>query len=105
MIPSHLPNWEDGVTGLRMLPASPSFGFEYAANVSEAPQLAGARQEVRAYIPDHPHPLTRTRCVDYAVKIRVNPDQKGIDLSVKHSMVRNTLFHASLASHIFEEPF
>jgi len=26
------------------------------------------------------------RCVDYAVKIRVNPDQKGIDLNVKHSM-------------------
>jgi len=26
------------------------------------------------------------RCVDYAVKIRVNPDQKGIDLGVKHSM-------------------
>ncbi|KAI8986177.1 electron transfer flavoprotein beta subunit [Trametes punicea] len=29
-------------------------------------------------------PVKRT--VDYAVKIRVNPDQKGIDLNVKHSM-------------------
>ncbi|KAI0952909.1 hypothetical protein AcW1_007267 [Taiwanofungus camphoratus] len=29
-------------------------------------------------------PIKRT--VDYAVKIRVNPDQKGIDLNVKHSM-------------------
>ena len=28
------------------------------------------------------------RTVDYAVKIRVNPDQKGVDLNVKHSMVR-----------------
>ncbi|TDL22096.1 electron transfer flavo protein beta subunit [Rickenella mellea] len=26
------------------------------------------------------------RCVDYAVKIRVNPQQTGIDLNVKHSM-------------------
>ena len=31
------------------------------------------------------------RCVDYAVKIRVNPDQKGIDLSVKHSMVSSNV--------------
>ncbi|EED78619.1 predicted protein, partial [Postia placenta Mad-698-R] len=33
-------------------------------------------------------PIKRHWCrtVDYAVKIRVNPDQKGIDLSVKHSM-------------------
>ncbi|RPD56138.1 electron transfer flavo protein beta subunit, partial [Lentinus tigrinus ALCF2SS1-7] len=29
-------------------------------------------------------PVKRT--VDYAVKIRVNPDQKGVDLNVKHSM-------------------
>ncbi|OBZ71629.1 Electron transfer flavoprotein subunit beta [Grifola frondosa] len=29
-------------------------------------------------------PIKRT--VDYAVKIRVNPDQKGVDLNVKHSM-------------------
>ncbi|KAI0700104.1 electron transfer flavoprotein beta subunit [Cytidiella melzeri] len=29
-------------------------------------------------------PVKRT--IDYAVKIRVNPDQKGVDLSVKHSM-------------------
>ncbi|KAF7799413.1 hypothetical protein EIP86_010647 [Pleurotus ostreatoroseus] len=29
-------------------------------------------------------PVKRT--VDYAVKIRVNPDKKGIDLNVKHSM-------------------
>jgi hypothetical protein len=28
------------------------------------------------------------RAVDYAVKIRVNPQQMGIDLNVKHSMVR-----------------
>lgn len=27
------------------------------------------------------------RAVDYAVKIRVNPQQTGIDLNVKHSMV------------------
>ncbi|VDB91758.1 unnamed protein product [Peniophora sp. CBMAI 1063] len=26
------------------------------------------------------------RCVDYAVKIRVNPQQTGVDLNVKHSM-------------------
>ena len=26
------------------------------------------------------------RTIDYAVKIRVNPDQKGVDLNVKHSM-------------------
>ncbi len=26
--------------------------------------------------------------VDYAVKIRVNPQQTGVDLNVKHSMVR-----------------
>lgn len=26
--------------------------------------------------------------VDYAVKIRVNPQQTGIDTNVKHSMVR-----------------
>ncbi|KAH9829706.1 uncharacterized protein C8Q71DRAFT_799656 [Rhodofomes roseus] len=32
-------------------------------------------------------PIKRqVRTVDYAVKIRVNPDQKGIDLNVKHSM-------------------
>ncbi|KAI0088521.1 electron transfer flavoprotein beta subunit [Irpex rosettiformis] len=29
-------------------------------------------------------PVKRT--IDYAVKIRVNPDQKGVDLNVKHSM-------------------
>ncbi|THH30583.1 hypothetical protein EUX98_g3606 [Antrodiella citrinella] len=29
-------------------------------------------------------PIKRT--IDYAVKIRVNPDQKGVDLNVKHSM-------------------
>jgi len=29
-------------------------------------------------------PVKRT--IDYAVKIRVNPDQKGVDLHVKHSM-------------------
>lgn len=33
------------------------------------------------------HTITR-RAVDYAVKIRVNPQQTGIDLNVKHSMVR-----------------
>lgn len=34
-------------------------------------------------------PLNNTfyRAVDYAVKIRVNPEQTGIDLNVKHSMV------------------
>ena len=33
--------------------------------------------------------LTRTvRTIDYSVKIRVNPDQKGVDLNVKHSIVR-----------------
>ena len=31
---------------------------------------------------------TTTRCVDYAVKIRVNAQQTGIDTNVKHSMVR-----------------
>ena len=30
----------------------------------------------------------KNRAVDYAVKIRVNPQQTGIDLNVKHSMVR-----------------
>ncbi|KAG5635569.1 hypothetical protein H0H81_010773 [Sphagnurus paluster] len=30
--------------------------------------------------------LTVNRAVDYAVKIRVNPQQTGIDLNVKHSM-------------------
>ena len=36
------------------------------------------------------HCLTQLllRTIDYAVKIRVNPDQKGVDLNVKHSMVR-----------------
>ena len=28
-----------------------------------------------------------SRAVDYAVKIRVNPQQTGIDVNVKHSMV------------------
>ena len=28
--------------------------------------------------------------VDYAVKIRVNPQQTGVDLNVKHSMVRSS---------------
>jgi hypothetical protein len=32
------------------------------------------------------------RCVDYAVKIRVNPQQTGIDTNVKHSMVRHYSF-------------
>ena len=33
------------------------------------------------------------RCVDFAVKIRVNPQQTGIDTNVKHSMVcRRLLF-------------
>jgi hypothetical protein len=32
--------------------------------------------------------LTTYRCVDYAVKIRVNAQQTGIDTNVKHSMVR-----------------
>jgi hypothetical protein len=27
--------------------------------------------------------------VDYAVKIRVNAEQTGVDLNVKHSMVRH----------------
>lgn len=31
------------------------------------------------------------RCVDYAVKIRVNPQQTGVDLNVKHSMVSLSL--------------
>lgn len=30
---------------------------------------------------------TLCRCVDYAVKIRVNPSGTGIDTNVKHSMV------------------
>lgn len=30
------------------------------------------------------------RCVDFAVKIRVNPQQTGIDTNVKHSMVRQS---------------
>ena len=33
-------------------------------------------------------PLSFCRCVDFAVKIRVNPQQTGIDTNVKHSMVR-----------------
>ena len=32
-------------------------------------------------------PAAWLRAVDYAVKIRVNPQQTGIDLNVKHSMV------------------
>ena len=32
--------------------------------------------------------LSFYRCVDFAVKIRVNPQQTGIDTNVKHSMVR-----------------
>lgn len=31
------------------------------------------------------------RCVDYAVKIRVNPSHTGVDTNVKHSMVRYCL--------------
>ena len=31
--------------------------------------------------------LIQPGCVDYAVKIRVNPQQTGIDTNVKHSMV------------------
>ena len=38
MIPSHLPNREDGITDLRVLPALPSpFDFEYATHVYQAP--------------------------------------------------------------------
>ena len=33
------------------------------------------------------------RCVDFAVKIRVNPQQTGIDTNVKHSMVRPLIFY------------
>ena len=33
------------------------------------------------------------RCVDFAVKIRVNPQQTGIDTNVKHSMVRPPIFY------------
>jgi hypothetical protein len=29
------------------------------------------------------------RCVDFAVKIRVNPTQTGVDTNVKHSMASN----------------
>lgn len=36
----------------------------------------------------HTHLRPGHRAVDYAVKIRVNPQQTGIDLNVKHSMVR-----------------
>ena len=36
-------------------------------------------------------PITNfvSRCVDYAVKIRVNAAQNGVDLNVKHSMVHS----------------
>lgn len=47
---------------------------------------------------------THDRCVDYAVKIRVNPDQKGIDLNVKHSMVSSVHIHAHRTSHFYTEP-
>jgi electron transfer flavoprotein beta subunit len=34
-----------------------------------------------------------TRCIDYAVKIRVNPQQTGVDTNVKHSMVSSQTFN------------
>ena len=77
---------------------------EYASEFCQAPQRAGARQEVRAHCSWPTHLLTLPRCVDYAVKIRVNPDQKGIDLSVKHSMVNNIHVYALLTSYFPTEP-
>lgn len=49
----------------------------------------------KAVLSDSPNWLFREfildlRTVDYAVKIRVNPQQTGVDLNVKHSMVRIT---------------
>ena len=50
--------------------------------------------------------LTHPRCVDYAVKVRVNPDQTGIDLGVKHSMVSRAHVDAHFTSHFFlQNPF
>lgn len=39
------------------------------------------------------------RCVDYAVKIRVNPQQTGIDTNVKHSMVRTLVIFMHVETH------
>lgn len=44
------------------------------------------------------HPDFIPSAVDYAVKIRVNPEQTGIDLNVKHSMARAS--PTSVLSHL-----
>ena len=48
------------------------------------------------------------RSVDFAVKIRVNPEQTGIDLNVKHSMVRHSsastrFVHVNRVQNPFDE--
>lgn len=87
----------------------PHFGAAGARPLSPQPKrpltlLSCLQNEaIRCTSPQHPRPykevcnalilctnisdLCRNRTIDYAVKIRVNPDQKGVDLAVKHSMV------------------
>lgn len=46
-----------------------------------------------------------SRTIDYAVKIRVNPDQKGVDLNVKHSMVRPPIAALIFSADKIQNPF
>ena len=106
MIPTHLPNRENGITGFRTLPTPLPSDFERICGQplpgsSTCWYLSRGMGIYSGFTPS----LTHVRCVDYAVKIRVNPDQKGIDLNVKHSMVSGIHIHACSISHFSTESF
>ena len=60
------------------------------AQHSRADQKVCPHQNVACWDEDE---LTGIRCIDYTVKIRVNPQQTGVDTNVKHSMVRSSHMH------------
>lgn len=79
-----------GVIGIHLLPC-PRYLFlphdNYEALTYSTAEHPGACETVCIPSKSSTELTTTHRAVDYAVKIRVNPQQTGIDLNVKHSMV------------------